>query len=316
MGLNESKLQQQETPVRPLVNKHLANTADPRSPTAGIVRTPIEVEGTPKSSEVEEQYDEEVVLGRVELLQGSDPRSPTPGIERTPVKSTLSDSLNCLVKQLSEVFIREGADQESLTDPLLSSTDVFTIDHQDTLSTELRERHIADTRTLEGRPAHKETETCTSQKGTGYSQSVLKTEVSPRGCRSLEENAGNVATSVTSVSTASKAEKVTRVVHWSESPALKSPHSYGRRSGKLKSKKQTSKLIMVSSGNGRSPLKTLQEDNSPSTVPLRQMKKSFSLVEYSNEQQDGGPSRSLLKPARYKESITDKENDHYTIVEN
>ncbi|NXQ91963.1 CDCA3 protein, partial [Nyctibius grandis] len=36
--------------------------------------------------------------------QDPDPRSPTPGIFRTPVRPVSSDSVDCLVKQLSEAF--------------------------------------------------------------------------------------------------------------------------------------------------------------------------------------------------------------------
>uniref|UniRef100_A0A8C2VSH3 Cell division cycle associated 3 n=1 Tax=Chinchilla lanigera TaxID=34839 RepID=A0A8C2VSH3_CHILA len=74
------------TPARPPPhNKHLARVADPRSPSAGIQRTPIQVESSPQTS----------LPAREELedpkqAQDSDPRSPTLGISRTPMKTSTS----------------------------------------------------------------------------------------------------------------------------------------------------------------------------------------------------------------------------------
>ncbi|NXL06771.1 CDCA3 protein, partial [Mesembrinibis cayennensis] len=44
--------------------------------------------------------------------QDRDPRSPTPGISRTPMRAVSSDSVDRLVKQLSEAFGAEAAAQE------------------------------------------------------------------------------------------------------------------------------------------------------------------------------------------------------------
>uniref|UniRef100_A0A674IQW2 Cell division cycle associated 3 n=1 Tax=Terrapene triunguis TaxID=2587831 RepID=A0A674IQW2_9SAUR len=49
-----------------------------------------------------------------EQIQSWDPRSPTLGISRTPMKAVMADTINCLVKQLSEAFGAETMEHESL----------------------------------------------------------------------------------------------------------------------------------------------------------------------------------------------------------
>ncbi|XP_061221497.1 cell division cycle-associated protein 3 [Neopsephotus bourkii] len=92
------------TPAR---SQHLAHVSDPRSPSAGILRTPIEVVSSPVSSPQP---------GLAELAastsQDRDPRSPTPGIFRTPMRAVSSDSVDRLVKQLSEAFGTEAEPRE------------------------------------------------------------------------------------------------------------------------------------------------------------------------------------------------------------
>ncbi|XP_067159168.1 cell division cycle-associated protein 3 isoform X1 [Apteryx mantelli] len=100
------------TPVSdPLLNKHLAHVSDPRSPSVGILRTPIEVVSSPGGSPMP---------GPTEPAAGTSrdraPRLPTPGISHTPMKAVLNDSVDCLVKQLSEAFGAEAAPPE----PMLS----------------------------------------------------------------------------------------------------------------------------------------------------------------------------------------------------
>ncbi|XP_073737052.1 cell division cycle-associated protein 3-like [Callorhinus ursinus] len=92
------------TPARPPPhNKLLARVADPRSPSAGILRTPIPVES---SSQPNLPAGEQ--LEGPNQAQDSDPCSPTLGIARTPMKTSSREPPSPLVKQLSEVFETEA----------------------------------------------------------------------------------------------------------------------------------------------------------------------------------------------------------------
>ncbi|XP_033930267.1 cell division cycle-associated protein 3 [Melopsittacus undulatus] len=88
-------------------SQHLAHVSDPRSPSAGILRTPIEVVSSPVCSP-------QTSLAELpsSTSQDRDPRSPTPGIFRTPMRAVSCDSVDRLVKQLSEVFRTDAARRE------------------------------------------------------------------------------------------------------------------------------------------------------------------------------------------------------------
>ncbi|XP_051865859.1 cell division cycle-associated protein 3 [Pristis pectinata] len=115
MGTSSSSCM--ETPVKVVYNKHLGNVLDPRSPTAGILRTPIEVLGSPGTPDARVELDDEEEEG--EEVSGSlDPRSPTPGVSRTPLKPSVTDKFGSLTKQLSGMFIGpESGTQRGDGDP-------------------------------------------------------------------------------------------------------------------------------------------------------------------------------------------------------
>uniref|UniRef100_A0A8I6AGY5 Cell division cycle associated 3 n=1 Tax=Rattus norvegicus TaxID=10116 RepID=A0A8I6AGY5_RAT len=104
------------TPARPLPrNKHVSRVADPRSPSAGIQRTPIQVYWAGPNPPAEQ-------LNSLKQAQDPDPRSPTLGIARTPMKISGPDSQCPLVKELSEVFETEVSEtevSESISSPVL-----------------------------------------------------------------------------------------------------------------------------------------------------------------------------------------------------
>uniref|UniRef100_G3SYE4 Cell division cycle associated 3 n=1 Tax=Loxodonta africana TaxID=9785 RepID=G3SYE4_LOXAF len=103
------------TPARPPPhNKHLARVADPRSPSAGILRTPIQVESSPQPSLPSGKQ-----LEGPSQTQDSDPRSPTLGIARTPMKSSTSEPRSPLAKQLSEVFDTKAPKSNLSPEPVL-----------------------------------------------------------------------------------------------------------------------------------------------------------------------------------------------------
>ncbi|XP_030042176.1 cell division cycle-associated protein 3 isoform X2 [Microcaecilia unicolor] len=105
MGIGDSK--PLGTPAKPLRHRQLAHVLDPRSPSVGILRTPIEVVGPPRNSPVVSELQGNMVQDTVCV---ADPRSPTHGVTRTPLKPTDTETLACLAVQLSETFVSEEVD--------------------------------------------------------------------------------------------------------------------------------------------------------------------------------------------------------------
>ncbi|XP_063495841.1 cell division cycle-associated protein 3 isoform X6 [Symphalangus syndactylus] len=238
------------TPARPPPhNKHLARVADPRSPSAGIVRTPIQVESSPQPGLPAGEQ-----LEGLKHAQDSDPRSPTLGIARTPMKTSSGEP----------VLPPEA--------PLSSELDL-------PLGTQLSVE--------EQMPPWNQTEFPSKQ------------------VFSKEEARQPTETPVASQS--------------SDKPS-RDPET-PRSSGSMRNrwKPNSSKVL------GRSPLTILQDDNSPGTLTLRQVKEEKGkrpspLSENVSELKEGailGTGRLLKTGGRAWEpgQDHDKENQHFPLVE-
>ncbi|XP_050187985.1 cell division cycle-associated protein 3 isoform X2 [Myiozetetes cayanensis] len=90
------------TPAAPR-NKHLAHVSDPRSPTAGILRTPIEVVSSPAGSPQPSPAEPPAAA-----VQERDPRSPTPGISRTPMRAVSSGDKPVRHKPNNKIMVTSG----------------------------------------------------------------------------------------------------------------------------------------------------------------------------------------------------------------
>ncbi|XP_017270918.1 cell division cycle-associated protein 3 [Kryptolebias marmoratus] len=101
MGSSESKMVvTAATKAEPVVKKtHISHLVDPRSPTAGIDRTPIQVGQESKTSaEVKNECP----------LPMSDPRSPTVGISRTPMREVMRMTVGSFARRLGMLFHNEA----------------------------------------------------------------------------------------------------------------------------------------------------------------------------------------------------------------
>lgn len=78
---------------------HISHLIDPRSPSAGIERTPIQVGQLVSKTSAEMKSEYPVVFG--------DPRSPTIGITRTPVREVMRATVGSFARRLGMIFHSE-----------------------------------------------------------------------------------------------------------------------------------------------------------------------------------------------------------------
>ncbi|KAI4883705.1 hypothetical protein NFI96_031578, partial [Prochilodus magdalenae] len=110
MGTSESKMAVVSTPKpkpgHAVQNRLLAQLVDPRSPSCGIDRTPIQVAGAASHvPEVQESVGPLCV----------DPRSPTQGVARTPMKDSMKVTVSSLARKLSTFFLSDSGAADSST---------------------------------------------------------------------------------------------------------------------------------------------------------------------------------------------------------
>ncbi|KAL4616779.1 cell division cycle-associated protein 3-like [Arapaima gigas] len=90
-------------------HERLSRLADPRSPSVGIDRTPIQV-GAAVQASAEAECE-----GPMSTI---DPRSPSPGISRTPLKEVMRATVNSFARRLNVLFLNDGADKVNNLPPV------------------------------------------------------------------------------------------------------------------------------------------------------------------------------------------------------
>ncbi|KAM4735469.1 cell division cycle-associated protein 3 isoform 1-T3 [Anableps anableps] len=118
MGTSESKMAvSADTKPEPAIKKmHVSHLIDPRSPSTGIDRTPIQVCGKESSTVAAVKRECPVAL--------NDPRSPTIGITRTPVREIMRATVGSFARRLGILFHNEAegkvpkGPQKHFTDPV------------------------------------------------------------------------------------------------------------------------------------------------------------------------------------------------------
>ncbi|XP_041426125.1 cell division cycle-associated protein 3 isoform X1 [Xenopus laevis] len=343
MGSADSKAQ--VTPSRPLRNHLLSRVNDPRSPTTGIPRTPIEVGESPRNTPQTVKEEEEEIPDSPEIF---DPRSPTNGITRTPLRPPIHAVLNNLAKQLSEVFVAEDSSTEGgplgFTGPEATNLERQVVESQTAPpagehvndqevepSVEKAETQI-DLKVCPGvekvkspiaemletlndqeeSPIAETLETMNDQEESPIAETMNDQEESPIAemLENLNDQAESpiaemldtlndqepVAVAQSVVSTES-----TQATGQQQKTRGKSPRSSG-----VKNVRQRPRKALLSSSSGRSPLRILQEDNSPNTNTQHRQAKKLSF-----QSEPALPHRALKISHPNWESSLNKENAEY-----
>ncbi|XP_040217247.1 cell division cycle-associated protein 3 [Rana temporaria] len=301
MGAAESR--GQVTPSRPIRNRHLSHVTDPRSPTCGIMRTPIEVGDSPKRTIMCEQEEE------VESAEIEDPRSPTHGIVRTPLRPSLHDSLNFLAKQLSEVFVSEdsgieGGPASDVDSPAPSSEEQAVDDQPSIPFSSGVEEMAVESPVVQAEIPAEPTPPPAEPTPPPEEPSPPPAEPTPPPEEPSPPPAEPTPPPAEPTPPLAEAEPTPPPLQ-PQKQRGKSPHGSGS-----KNVRQRPRKALMTTAPGRSPLKILQEDNSPSTAVQNRQKKRISF------QSDPPSSVRSLKISHSSWGMShNKENTQYTHSE-
>ncbi|KAK6477393.1 cell division cycle-associated protein 3 [Huso huso] len=283
MGSAESKVLA-DTPPSALRNKHLESVEDPRSPSTGIARTPIQMKdvSTPSPSPS---------LGAalsVDPQEPFDPRSPSVGITRTPVKALMAETMTLLVRQLSELFVSEGGELEAGNQGLEGGTQGTGAEEPPPALSPLGSDE--DTLLLTVEEAESESPL------TGVTPLL-----DPTPLLSPEEQPSEAGALIGPDKAKHSGSHMMGRLGQARVAVARSPRGKVRGFRQTRPRRSKASLLSSSEEGSRSPLQILQHPdwNSPCSPQPSQMKKGLSLLD-----QDGG----VLKPALSRGLHRDKEN--------
>ncbi|XP_078393503.1 cell division cycle-associated protein 3 [Cetorhinus maximus] len=270
-----------ETPVRVAYNRHLSNALDPRSPSTGILRTPIEVLSSPSPGGPEADSEEEA---DVEDPSGpQDPRSPTPGVTRTPLKLTVTDKLSRLVRQLSGVFISPEPEGEASEGKDDDEEEEEEEEEEETGASEVPLDQLLD---------------CEEEDDEQAKERGVPLPPGPEAGPTKESLPAPKGLAAAAAAASGNAEGAPQ-------QACSQPRTLPPQPGPQVMKRKQVKAALAPV-TGRSPLRVLRDDNSPSSVlARRQVSKAL-----SEKLVDPDP-RKVLRLGRNHLSYHDKENSSY-----
>ncbi|XP_074839708.1 cell division cycle-associated protein 3 isoform X1 [Carettochelys insculpta] len=302
------------TPASKPFLKHLAHVRDPRSPTPGILRTPIEVESSPQRSPLAEPKEAEMASG-----QSWDPRSPTLGISRTPMKAVMPAISNpwhgCRFSWSHEQelisarsFPMSLGACSKLYSMWISKRPANATNHhlKDTMVKQLSEDFGAET--LDQESLLEEPLDQGQNLGAAYApgeETIGKTH---------QVEGSNRDASQEKIPVWREEKEMQPLSSICAQPVMKSscfidhPRTSG---GKPTRRKATNKALGVSGSTGRSPLSILQDDNSPSTLVPRQSKRFPLQAENLGEWKE-----VAADPGSCAWNDLNKENQHCRLLEN